>query len=111
VTREEFDLFIESAYQRGLTHVLVGAERKPLPLSEWTPYGAFGSNPNMEQHIGGFQWLGKDQATDFPPNGAPVSKFDARGLWTFVRVIDENEDLLEEQERNYNRMIGESLRR
>lgn len=109
MTLEDFNAFRESCYQRGFTHVLVGSDRTPLDLADWHPYGAFGgSNPSIEKHIKGFTWITSDAATDgqIADNAGQVI---LSGVWTFVR--EDQDDVLAEQHSNYNRMIGESLKR
>ena len=88
MTRTEFDTFVESAYQRGLTHVATAGGL--LDISKWHPYGAFdGCNPGIERHIGGFRWINETQAADYLPTGARVCETAQGsilgGVWTFKR--------------------------
>ena len=95
MTREQFDRFVAAVKARGFTHVRSGGEL--VPLAEWRPYGAFdGCNPGIEEHIGGFEWLGATSVADYPPlSERPVTG--VCGVWTFERV--DGEALLDERYR------------
>ena len=81
MTKEEFQSFVAEAKRKGFTHVRTFAG--PVPLDNWSPYGAFSANGGIEKYFY-FAWIDGSHARD----GEPSDKFPA-GVWEFLTIEDQ----------------------